>query len=62
MEDLRGYPFDYMSEREQKTVWAVAKLLDGLSIKETKKVIAAIKFSIENDAHYHMPQPVLSQS
>jgi len=58
MEDLQGYPFYYMSEREQKIVWAVAKLLDGLNVKEAEKILNAMSVSIQKDARYQMPRPV----
>lgn len=58
MEDLQGYPFDYMSEREQKIVWAVAKLLDGLNVKEAEKILNAMSVFIQKDARYQMPRPV----
>lgn len=56
MDKIFTFPYDYMSEQKKKTVWAIAKLLDGLTVKEIEEILECIKSTVVSSSLWQLPQ------
>ena len=56
MDKIFSFPYDYMSEQKKKTVWAIAKLLDGLKVKDIEEILECIKSTVTSSAVWQLPQ------
>ena len=57
-----GYPYDFMSEQKKMTVWAISKLLDGLSISDVKEILECIKITMSKTAVWSASREELKQA
>lgn len=56
MDKIFTFPYDYMSEQKKKTVWAIAKLLDGLKVKDIEEILECIKATVVSSSVWQLPQ------
>lgn len=46
------YPYQYMSEQKKMTVWAIAKLLSGLKVKDINEILECLKVTVASDSDW----------